>query len=605
MKLSLIILAVLLLAAILFISPVTYGHSIYWLEHMAFRDGESVYIQLNYAGLDEGAEEPRLVIDEKTYAMESGFKNHFQCYTVELSPKDVGIYPIVVKDKGEILFEDEIVVWAPKEKIQEDMIRLDSQGRFVTLEGDLFIIRGLAVNHIFELREDYPEFRDGWFESAWNNAEERKLADWLAYLKTRGVNTTRIGLTVYWDGIPGDLGGMADPQVKEALERYLTIADSMGIKVIPVFYWGHYTTFGFENEVYDAVLGGKHEFEWFYNREAIGLQKQFIADIIIDFHNDSRILAWELMNEIRNIHSQYFMDWNNELTEFIRSLDVDNLITISHLPTSDPQLSMWYANKGQTDFYAYRGYPEFYMFVDLGTYASAYAHYVTIGDKPGILGEFATNNEDYRHIASRDCIWMSLLSGAPGVIGWDHEYTPAGEYVIIDEIMRKINWNQFERATPDLAVAVDGSGEDFLKLAVVDEKTQTYVVPYDVVSEDEHSAFDRYEQVISLTDTSFSIEVDSDFSLSDGYMGKVLRDEKDRWIVLYARNYAGFSNQGFRQRKRAEFELEVVLEGSYQHIFYNLDSRSEMKRDYFTDILKIYIEDTEDYYAVFIWKNEN
>lgn len=495
----------------------------------------------------------------------------------------------------------------------ESPMYIDDNGMFRTSDGSVFIVRGFATNHVFYPREGNPQMRDGWIESAWNHATDRALTEWLKFLSENGVNTLRVGLTVWWDGTPGDQGGYADEQVMDALERYLSVADTLGMKVIPVFWWGHYGLFGFRNDAYDTYLFSKDELSWFTHQKAVELQKQFITDVVTRFKDDPRILAWELMNEIRSMFDPMFTDWTNELTNHLRDLGIRNLVKIDHLPETNFTLVSHYNRVTDVDIIGYRGYPVGGLVTDMGTYYSAQAKYATVMSKVAIMGEFGTQRASARRIATRDAIWMSLVSGAPGIIGWDGDLCPAGEFRIPAEIWDDINWEQFERSTPPVVISVKGTGADLRHVMVYDMVLQEQGYDYDVIiGEVAPVLADRYELTLATTSSMISIDkarrqlaeydikIKPIFSVSDGYVGSYLLDSDSDLMVFYGRNYAGVDEERFRIQGMSDFELTIDLQGEFTFELYDLDMREVVDEGEFTNRLELSKAATAHDYAVYI-----
>jgi hypothetical protein len=547
------------------------------LEHVAFKAGEKIDIRLNYPQ----GHELKLTFEGGSYPMRwAGGR-----YVADLPPVEPGVYQIEVREAESSVFKGEIIVWNRRNKRRGKLVRLSDDGMFVGPDDKLFILRGFAVNHIFYPDADSTGIRGGWIESAWNHAGERELADWLGFLAMNGINVLRIGLTVYGDGIPGDRGGYADPEVMDALERFLTVADSMRMKVIPVFYWGRYGTFGFRNETYDEILKGKGSFEWFTNRDAIELQKRFIGDVLGRFKNDPRVLAWELMNEISASMHPIFLNWVNEMAGYIRGLGVRNLIKVDFLPRNGADMAVCYGNRTDVDLYGYRGYPIGRATGDLGTYLSAHARYAKITKAVGLVGEFGS--KERRRIVTRDAVWMSLLAGAPGVIAWDGGMCAPDEFKIAAQIFDRIDLAEFKRAKPPVAIRVQGHGRDLYDLMRYDEYFQKKGYDYDVIPPDTQVTPSSYSTVLDTRDYGMSnwwrilefepprITSKPILEISDGYQASYMMDEGGDILILYLRNMAGVDRNGIRVRRKTSLRLTVRLgEGEFKVKKYDLDEKA-------------------------------
>lgn len=508
------------------------------------------------------------------------------------------------------------------------IVSIDERGMFRDTDGKPFIVMGYGSLHLFQPRSEDPAMWNGWIESAWCNIDRAPLEETLRYLKDNGINTLRIGLTVYSDGMAGDLGGRANPMVIEALERYLSVADSLGMKVIPVFYWGPYGHYQLFNAAYDSILYDKEPMAWFCDREAIKLQKAFIRDVVTRFKNDQRVLAWELMNEIwvyydfhqkKNmvtvVDSPHFAAWSGELSGYIKELGVKNLVKLDF--SAGAAIADNYDRKAGVDILGYRAYPVSSNSVsDYGTYCSAYARYGLVFKNVCIAGELGTDKSAlFRRIATRDAVWMSLLAGAPGVIGWDGLWTDPDEFRIAAEVLNSIDWAGFRRATPPVLIRVRGDGKDLDDLRRYDEYFQRAGYDFDVVVKKDagDEVAGKYEAVIDTEEFTRprwwefeeldipEIKSKPVFKLSEGYYGTFLLDGNRKVMVLYARNMQGkHTFGGFRMKVDTPLNLTVSLPGTYNYKLYDLDQKKVVAQDSFKDELKLARPAAQTDYALHI-----
>ncbi|RKY00453.1 hypothetical protein DRP77_11470, partial [Candidatus Poribacteria bacterium] len=573
------------------------------LEHIAFEAGRPIDIRLRYP---PGRE---LTLELKGAAYRLRWDG--QRYALDLPPMDPGVYTIEILEGGERILKERIIVWRRRGKAEGEPVRIVN-GRFVDRDGKPFILLGFAVNHVYHPGFDPPKLRGGWIESAWPNAGERELADWLGFLAMNGINAIRVGLTVYWDGIPGDRGGRADPKIIEALDRLLQVADSMGMKVIPVFYWGPYGTYGFQNEAYDRIFKGKPGREWFSNPEALKLQKGFIGEVVGRFKDDPRVLAWELMNEIRPSMDPVYVRWVDELAEFIRGLGVRNLVKIDFLPRNGADMAVLYGNKSRVDLYGYRGYPIGRSSADLGSYLSAYARYAALTRAVGLVGEFGAKEGEKRRIVTRDAIWLSLLAGAPGVIGWDAGMCDPREFKIAAEVFERIDLEAFKRARAPVAIEVDGDGRDLYEAMRYDLFFQFKGIDYDLIL----PGSDRkgYAAVLRTKWYDISnwwrlfelkpprIDIEPIVEVSNGYAASYMMGEGGDPLIIYARNIRDIDRDGVRIRGRTPFRARVRLEGRHVARCYDLDERSVVYEGKFEDELIFELGLTEHDFLLLIEK---
>lgn len=602
------------------------GDSWIWLEHVAFEYGNPIDITLQYLDLEYEAivEDLWLIFGDKSYKLQfDGCR-----YAAQLPKLEEGIYSLQITDSKQVLYNGGIIVWKRAlEPNSKGLVYIDDDNYFREADGARYLKMACATLHMFASRDEPVEMMEGFVESSWNNANETVIADWLGYLAINGVNTVKVALMVPWDGIPGDRGGYADQDILDALGRFLQLADSMYLKVVPVFYWGYYGQFGFENEVYHQYIQDQDSMmAWFTDENVISLQKGFIGDVVERFKNDPRIFAWELMNEQPAMLEKQFVHWSNELSDFIRGVGDKHLVRVDFMERNGADMSAFYCKHGRFDFYKFGGFPlvgDYAAFMsklrppaDAGCYLSAYTRYSQLFDKPGICHAFCQFGEhDLRMVLTRESLWVAFLSGVPGVEGWDAYDCVPGEFKIISQIFADIDWNSFVRKQPRIAVQVRGDGRDLIELMVYDQYFQKNGYDYDVVLTNSSQAeLDKYDVVLETQLHSRSgwweteefqepeLSFESGLRLSDSYYAVHMTSSDDSTMLIYSRNMKDWDQEGYRISGVSDFQLEVSLEGRYCYTLYDLTTRQTVLEGEFVDTLVCSESDTSCDYAVYIRK---
>jgi len=308
------------------------------------------------------------------------------------------------------------------------LVSLDQEGRF-RAGGRIIYPLGFGAIHLFQPGVMYPTLAGGWVGSAWMNASESSISDWLATLAACGVNVVRIGLDVPGDGIQGDLGGKPNPKMIAALRRFLSIASRYGVRVLPALWWWHYSVNSFSGlPPYDRYF---HSFiDGLTNPGMIALQASYARQVVTAFRGDGRIFAWEVMNEVIpewQGSSDVPIQWTHTIAAAIRAADPTHLITISP-NTNDSKVFLAFGAGAGVDFLNAHIYADGHA--DCLDFAIDEMRQNRRAKVPVILGEAGYGgggangisgiiNPVDRALGTRDILWASALEGGSGAIVWD------------------------------------------------------------------------------------------------------------------------------------------------------------------------------------------
>lgn len=113
-------------------------------------------------------------------------------------------------------------------------------------------------------------------------------------------NTIRIFLDVdSWGGVPGKNFNMSGHL--EQLDNLLAFADSQGMKVIVTFYDGYNVRIGCNAGSHGQLGDPNSDAYW----TAAPAYLAHALNVVAHYHNDTRILAWDLMNEPDHLYHTY------------------------------------------------------------------------------------------------------------------------------------------------------------------------------------------------------------------------------------------------------------------------------------------------------------
>ena len=197
----------------------------------------------------------------------------------------------------------------------------------------------------------------------WARASDEAVRNWIGLLKGHGVNVVRFGVNV--GGMRADQGGRLDPDMAARLKHFLDLIGPLGVRALPVMWWGHYRNFDFKGiAAYDALI--KQQGDWFTNPEALALQRQYVREVVAPYVNDPRVFAWEVMNETYSAGGDRAaaIAWTNAIVDTIHELDRNHLTTTSAAEAT-PQAEIEWIVGARVDFFNWHAYP---TYMDYGTY---------------------------------------------------------------------------------------------------------------------------------------------------------------------------------------------------------------------------------------------
>ena len=565
------------------------------LRRAAFRSGEAVVLRVRFTG------EAGLPVEGAAVRARIGGQNHLLeplpdepgSYHLALGPLPVGYYPLQLSCADPAASEDtRVCVYPPKAEPgpASQIVRLRPDGWFETRSGEPFTPLGFATIHIFQPTFDDPGM-EGWFESAWSNAGDQRVADWLGLLGSQGINVIRIGLTVKSDGLPGDMGGYPHPDLVPALRRFLELCDGFGMRVIPVLYWGHWTTFGLQDvPAYDPLMAVWHD--WYTGERAIALQQEFTRRVVAPFAGDPRVFAWEPMNEIRpdiEGNPDIPVQWTNRICEAIREVNPDHLITISPL-TMDNQTHVVYARHSDADFINYHFYADFSSPPrGIADRVAMCTRLNQMGGKVAIVGEAGATggglgglNPQWVDLATRDCYWPSLLSGATGCIGWDGNTTSPRETGMLAEILAASGWYGCRRDPAPVCVVFEDLREDLWPLIEAEALLADRGVWFDPVLQG--APVPPGSLVVPLSQLPERLPaLPRLVEATAPYAAVPLVADGGTLAVIYLRNEGGFNGYGGRLPEQTDLNVAVHLPGRHTLTVWDLDAREQVATTQFTD----------------------
>ena len=453
----------------------------------------------------------------------------------------------------------------------EGPARLGDNGWLKTADGKAYVPWGYATISLYAPDAEVAAGLAG--PSLWSQASDEDILNWIGMLAACGVNCVRFGVNVGTRSICGDLGGRANPEVIAALHRFLDLIAPLGVRAIPVMWWGHYRNFGYDNiAAYDALI--QTQADWFTNPEALRLQKQYVAEVVAQFRDDPRILAWEVMNETYRAGEDLLaaVRWTNEIAAVIRQQSPRHLITTSACEaTPGPELE--WNRKADIDFFNYHAYP---MYPDyrsyrtlagdspreMGNYAAVMTLYNRLGPKVSILGEAGNdrareaNYPELRALITRDCLWLSFLNGSPGGISWD-AIADAREFSVLSRIAQRVDWTRFGPAPAAAVVEVSDPDAQLPQLARYTWWSLERCIPLRFVS----PGTPLGPEQLPLPPDRFAPPEDEPATalrVSAGFQGAYLQSEDGKVFIAYVRRVGAVPRINTRVRSPEALSIRVT-----------------------------------------------
>jgi len=537
---------------------------------------------------------------------------------VSFEPSVRSVYTIRCRDaQGREGKSAEIVFYRAKPR--RNPIRLLPNGYFAYADGKQFLpLGGFYLNRVY-YGENFSEMK------SFVEATEREIEDFMRYLGNLRITAARFMLRAHRpNGMePMDIVGKVNPSLFAKFQRYMEFARPYNIKFLlvihedytkPVYfnrnhlerfalpYWRrvnplflprYQARFIRERRLLDYIS------EKYTDPDVIACQKKYMRELIPLLRGNENVFAYELENEMVNCPAS----WVNEMIREIRRLDSVTPICVSHggggLFTADP---LWWFKNTNIDFYTYHLYPHGKVTSPEIDYGAAVDILTRYGRMCGaaFLGEsvgdefryYATPNE--RHIFARDIIWFSMLNGNPGCFFWNLRKDEAGEFRLAVEILSNIDFTQFRRAKPAIAVDVSHPLEDD-KFFRSDEGLRMYNIMGKYVRESLESGVDfdfavepkGYEIVLPADEKQPLPPVDAPFRVKPPYQVKYLMRADMREALVYLRNIGSikpwnagrFGTEYLRRRTKGELDLRFSLPcRRLTATIWNLDTGEQQER---------------------------
>jgi hypothetical protein len=305
-----------------------------------------------------------------------------------------------------------------------------SHGDFVRVSGTRFRDRS---GHVFVPlgSEGGGSIRSGkqprWSPfTSWPVADDATMEAHCAYLASCGMNVLRVGLNLASGCLDTGDGASFPPAVR--LARMLDAMGRHGLRAQIVLYWGPLGMYGFTERTAPGYAGAD---DWYTGAEARRRQRLFLQDITRLFANDDRIFAWEVQNEL--------------------SVSAD-LARERPLPwASDPNVDpVAWAKEFGCDF--------FQLHYGLGAEWYAQLRRGQTAGMPFLPGEFGTSRAEEVCEAriTRDCLWLALVAGCAGAIGWHQDWVVPEEYRVPARLLARYRWLDDEQVPGPEALRVEG-----------------------------------------------------------------------------------------------------------------------------------------------------
>ena len=285
---------------------------------------------------------------------------------------------------------------------------------------------------------------------------------WLSryqYLSLYGPEFTQMNgkkATVYFDST-------LNQKDAAELDYIIAYAAKNGITVTPCFFtfgdFGsmHNSSSRWANNPYNTILGLKSPTQFFTDKEAKRITRNLIRYIIARWGYATNIVYWELWNEVDNIPNEnlakeqfnkYIVDWHNEMTSYIRSIDPFkhpiSTSNVSSKPTDDlfPKL---YASMDLVQVHTYNNIQKAKSKEEqcYNLYQKSINAHNIYPDKPCFVEEFGFGqsssdvkykDKDPKGIDTHNSLWSSLFTNAIGPASfWYWDYLDAQKLLRIYE----------------------------------------------------------------------------------------------------------------------------------------------------------------------------
>jgi hypothetical protein len=295
------------------------------------------------------------------------------------------------------------------------------------------------------------------------------------------------------------------------------------------------------------------------------------------FVGDPRIFAWEPMNEIQPAPDGdpgIAVGWTNAMCEAVREADPSHLITISP-NTADPSSHIYFSRNAHVDFVNYHWYPDPVRFPgDHGDRVAAASAMNQLGPRSALIGELGWTGHllggrypQGVRLTTRDFLWLSVLSGSPGAIGWDGQTTAPGEFRMLSEILRDSHFASLRKRRSPYAVVVTDPQSQYDNVTRYEHVFSGIGVDYDVVG----PAGSPSARTWPASEFSYPVlDGPGIVGTSPGYRSKVWAAH-DGTVLAYVRNDGGTDGYGNRVPRRTALEIRLSLPARAAARVYDLD----------------------------------
>jgi hypothetical protein len=332
--------------------------------------------------------------------------------------------------------------------------------------------------------------------------------------------------------------------------------------------------------------------------------------MVAPFASDPRIFAWEPMNEIRpeiGGQPEVPIAWTNRICQAIREVDRSHLITISPLVTQ-PYYHIRYARESAADFINYHFYADYTSprrgIADL---VAVCTRLNQTGGKPAIVGEAGTTGgplgclyPDAVRRATRDIYWASVLTGAPGCIGWDGNTTSPAETRMLGEVLTATGWYGRRPDRASVAVTYRDTRADVWPLTAAEGALADRGVWHDLVAADDPTLA-RYRYRLTPTEAkSQAARLPRLVEATRPYAALARVADGGRWALIYLRNEGAFDGGGGRWATPTNLRAVVALPGRHRLVVWDLETRRKVAGMAFRDRGAFAAAGTRSDYALWV-----
>lgn len=319
--------------------------------------------------------------------------------------------------------------------------------------------------------------------------------EWFRAMAASGVNIVRIWMAPWRFGIEWKQLGRYDLEEAWRLDYVLDLADRYGIYVVLcLMNHGQLSTQAnpqWSENPYNRARGGplsKPE-EFWTSEEARELFKKRLRYIVARWGYSTRLLAWELWNEV-DLTDNYMAvresvaRWHAEMASYLKRLDpYKRMVTTSFAnPNLDPLI--WQLD--EIDFVTVHKYgPEGFQDI-AGTLYEIVRRAWERYRKPVLVTEFGVDWRwegltdkplyyfDKEGVGLHDGLWATVMAGSPATAmswWWDnyiHPYNLYHHFKTVAEFLKEIKpaASGFKRLETELVVPADLSGEEVSDVTV-------------------------------------------------------------------------------------------------------------------------------------------